>query len=65
MGDLVLALAGELMTFDFWPTFTDAFSVSNKVSEAAVGWRGGGHQVQMNSVAPRFLPACLCRLVSF
>ena len=33
MGDLVLALAAEMMSFDFYPTFTSAFEVSNKVVE--------------------------------
>lgn len=33
MGDLVLALSTELMTsFDFYPTFTSPFDVSNKVN---------------------------------
>ncbi|KAI7836057.1 hypothetical protein COHA_010059 [Chlorella ohadii] len=34
MGDLVLGLATELMTsYDFMPTFTSAFEVSNKATE--------------------------------
>ncbi|KAI3437861.1 hypothetical protein D9Q98_000307 [Chlorella vulgaris] len=33
MGDLVLGLANELMPFDYTPTFTCAFSISNKAVE--------------------------------
>ncbi|PRW57522.1 hypothetical protein C2E21_4288 [Chlorella sorokiniana] len=41
MGDLVLGLATELMTsFDFMPTFTSAFEVSNKATELLM-LRGG------------------------
>lgn len=40
--DLVLAMAGELLSFDFHDSFTSAFEVSNKASMAAgcTPWAG-------------------------
>lgn len=55
MGDLVLELAGELLPYDFAPTFTDAFSCANKVGAgSAVDWRNQLHA--LNHTARHAVP---------